>query len=264
MKEKINGILVNYEQCGDNSLPALVLVHGFPFGLEMWRPQLEMLSSRFRVIAYDVRGFGGSECGDGQYTLEFFVDDLVGLLDHLNIEKAAVCGLSMGGYIALRAYERNPEYFSALILADTRAEADSNEAKLKRAAAIRAVKADGPARYAEGFIKSVFAGETLSKRADLVESAKQLIASNSAQGIAGALLAMASRNDLTHVLGLIGVPVLILVGESDSLTPPELARALQEKIPNATLEVVPQAGHLSSLENPAAFNSSVAAFLSRL
>ena len=133
MKAVVNGGEVFYVERGISDAAPIVLIHGFPFSHEMWEPQIEVLQKRFRVIAYDLRGHGKSGVGDGQYTLEFFVDDLLGLLGHLKIERAVLCGLSMGGYIALRAVERNPERVRSLILADTQSKADSNEAKLKRA-----------------------------------------------------------------------------------------------------------------------------------
>ncbi len=135
----------------------IVLIHGFPFSHEMWSPQIAFLEKKLRVIAYDVRGHGKSDVGDGQYTLELFVDDLIGLLDHLKIEKAVLCGLSMGGYIALRAIERNPERWHALVLCDTSSQADSNEAKLRRAATIRAIKREGVKPFADTFLESAFA-----------------------------------------------------------------------------------------------------------
>ena len=131
MKARINGSVVYYEDVGNPAALAVVLIHGFPFSHEMWQPQLANLGNRFRAIAYDLRGHGGTNAGDGQYTLEFLVDDLIALLDHLRIKKAVLCGLSMGGYIALRAVQRNPERILGLILADTQAKADSNETKLR-------------------------------------------------------------------------------------------------------------------------------------
>src|SRR5258708_10049293 len=131
MKTKSNDIETYYQISGKSASKPIVLVHGFPFTHEMWKPQIQALKSEFRVISYDLRGLGQSEHGKRPYPLEFFVDDLIGLLDKLKIEKTALCGLSMGGYVALRAVERNPERFSSLVLCDTRPEADGNEAKLR-------------------------------------------------------------------------------------------------------------------------------------
>jgi 3-oxoadipate enol-lactonase len=264
MLATVNGTKLYYAESGNSSGTPVVLIHGFPFSHEMWKPQVEVLSKNHRVVVYDVRGHGDSDAGDGQYTLEFFVDDLIGLLDHLKIEKAIVCGLSMGGYIALRAIERNPERFRALILCDTRSEADSNEAKLKRAAAIKTVKQQGVATFAEGFVKSVFAAETFTFKPEVVESIKNIIQRNSPVGICGALLALASRADTTASLPQISVPTLILVGEQDALTPPSVAKAVHEKIRNSELHVIPRAAHMSNLENPEQFNRHLLAFLEKL
>lgn len=264
MKAVVNGGEIFYVDAGISKAAPIVLIHGFPFSHEMWDPQIEALQKRFRVIAYDLRGHGKSGVGDGQYTLEFFVDDLLGLLDHLRIERAVLCGLSMGGYIALRAVERKPERVRGLILADTQAKADSNEAKLKRAAAIKSVKAMGVNAYAEGFVKSVFAPQTLANNKAAVEKIRRIIEANSSLGICGALLALASRTDTTESLPGIKAPTLILVGEHDALTPPSASQEMRNRIPNSEIHVIPNAAHMSNLENSEEFNKHLLDFLGRL
>lgn len=264
MKAVINNIAIAFEDRGDHSRTPIVLIHGFPFSRATWQPQVDVLSKSYRVIAYDVRGHGESEVADGQYMLEFFVDDFIGLLDYLSVEKATVVGLSMGGYIALRAVERNPERCHALVLCDTRSEADSNEGKLKRAASIRTVKTQGLRRFAEEFVKGVFARQTFQKKPDLVDFALGITERNSPNGICGALLALASRTDTTGSLPNIRVPTLILVGEHDLLTPPSVAQVMKERIANAELHIVPDAAHMSNLENPEAFNHFLLKFIERL
>ncbi len=264
MKATVNGVEVDFVDVGvPNTLP-VVLIHGFPFSHEMWAPQIEVLQKRFRVIAYDLRGHGRSGVGDGQYTLEFFVDDLLALLDHLKIVRAVLCGLSMGGYIALRTVERNPDRVRGLILADTQAKADSNEAKLKRAAAIKSVKANGVKAYAEGFLKSVFAPQTFTNNKAAVEKIRKIIEANSPLGICGALLALASRTETTEALYSIKVPTLILVGEHDALTPPSASQEIHNKIPNSEIHVIPNAAHMSNLENSEEFNKHILDFLGKL
>ena len=221
----------------------------------MWRPQIETLAGRFHVIAPDLRGFGTNPPGDGQYTLEFMVDDL---LDQLPSEPAVLCGVSMGGYIALRAAQRAPDRIRALALADTRSEADTNDAKLKRAAAIKTVKEQGVAAYADGFLKSAF------HNAAAAEKARPMILGNSPIGICAGLLALASRTDTTAFLPQIKVPTLLLVGEHDALAPPSAAQSLAGKIPGAQFHTLPAAGHISNLENPAEFNRHLLAFLERI
>jgi 3-oxoadipate enol-lactonase len=264
MKAVVNGGEIFYVDAGISKADPIVLIHGFPFSHEMWDPQIEALQKRFRVIAYDLRGHGKSGVDDGQYTLEFFVDDLLGLLDYLGIERAVLCGLSMGGYIALRAIERNPERVRGLILADTQARADSNAAKLRRATAIKSVKAMGVRAYAEDFVKSVFAPQTLTSNKVEVEKIKRIIQSNSSLGICGASLALASRTDTTEALPSIKIPTLILAGEHDTLTPPSASHEMHKMIPNSEIHVIPNAAHLSNLENPEEFNKHLLDFLGRL
>jgi pimeloyl-ACP methyl ester carboxylesterase len=227
----------------------------------MCSAQIELLKDRNRVIAYDIRGHGKSGVGDGQYMLEFFVDDLIGLLDHLKVPKAQLCGLSMGGYIALRTIERNPERVSSLILCDTGPQADSNEAKLRRAVSIRSVKTDGVNAFAETFLKAVFAPGSFQSKPGEVEMIRRIIQSNSEIGICGTLLALAGRTDTTEALSRINVPTLILVGELDKVAPPNLSVLMHDKIRNSELYVLPNAAHLSNLENPAEFDKQLTNFL---
>lgn len=254
----------HYIDRGDPKGLPVVLIHGFPFSHEMWEPQVAALKARYRVIAYDVRGHGKSSVGDGLYTLEYFVDDLLGLLDRLKVGKAVLCGLSMGGYIALRALERAPERVRALILCDTRSEADGNQGKVLRAGAMKAVAENGVPAFAEGFATPLFAPATLAAARPCVEKVKALIRANSPLGIRGTLLALAARTDATAFLPSIKVPTLILVGEKDVLTPPALSEAMHKAIPGSRLRALPEAGHLSNLENPAAFNAALLEFLGGL
>ncbi len=230
----------------------------------MWDAQLQLLSKTHRVISYDLRGHGQSEVGDGQYTLELFVDDLIMVMDHLKIARAVLCGLSMGGYVALRAVERHAGRFTGLVLCDTKSEADSNEAKIKRAAAIGAVKKNGARSFANEFIKSVLTEKSLKTRPDLVEFVLNLICGNSPQGIAGALLALASRTDTTAALSKMTLPALVLVGEEDKLTPPSAAESMLKLLPHAVMHIIPEAAHLSNLENPDVFNGRLQEFLVNL
>lgn len=253
--------MMNYVERGAPDGIPIVFVHGFPFSLETWEPQMRALPNHYRAIAYDVRGHGQSDVGDGQYSIEFFVDDLIALLDHLVIKKTILCGLSMGGYIALRAIERYGDRFSGLVLCDTKSTADSDEGKVKRAATLKAVKADGVDRFAEGFIKNVFAESTFRFDPVAVEKVKSIIKANSPIGIGGTILALASRTDTTSILDKISIPTLILCGEHDALTPPADAKFMHSRIKNSVLHIVPNAAHLSNLENPAFFNEKLISFL---
>jgi 3-oxoadipate enol-lactonase len=186
------------------------------------------------------------------------------LLDALKMEKVILCGLSMGGYIALRAMERNPERMQALVLCDTQCAADSNEAKLKRAANIRIVKEKGVSVFAEGFLKAVFAPKSFETKPEAVDLIRKVIQSNPPLGICGTLLAMASRTDTCATLPKINVPTLIMVGDQDPVTPPSASEVLQKGIANSEMHIIPQAAHLSNLENHEVFNQHLLLFLKQL
>jgi 3-oxoadipate enol-lactonase len=248
---------------GPSSGLPVVFVHGFPFSHAMWHPQIEALRSTYHTLAYDIRGHGNTETGDGQYTIELFVDDLIGVLDERNIGQAVFVGLSMGGYIILRLHERQPERFKGLVLCDTRSEADTDEAKIRRAGSIVAVKRNGVKAFAQNFVRSVFAAETFEKKPETVKFITSIIENNSPIGIAGTLLALASRTDTTQSLGSISVPTIILVGEHDVLTPVASAEALKQRIHGSRLHVIPHAAHMSNLENPEVFNMRLIEFLNK-
>ena len=262
MKANVNGHSLNYFVKGADDGQPVVFIHGFPFSHRMWEPQLEALPHRYRAVAYDVRGHGDSEVGHGQYTVELFVDDLIGLLDHLAVDRAVVCGLSMGGYIALRAVERHPERFRGLVLCDTRSEADTDEAKVKRAGTIAAVRSRGVPAFAKEFVKLVLAPRTIKANPAVVQMTREMITATDPVGVCGTLLALAARTDTTPALPAMNLPALILVGEHDTLTPPTDAQAMARALPEAALHVIPDAAHMSNLENPAAFNERLLAFLS--
>lgn len=242
----------------------VIFVHGFPFHHGMWEPQLRALSEVCRTVAYDLRGLGRSEAGDGQYTMERFVDDLFAVMDGLETGPAVGCGLSMGGYVLLRAVEREADRFRALALCDTRSEADSDEGKLKRAAAIRRVKEEGVSAFAASFPELVLGASTREERPELAAEVEAMIRTSSALGICGAQLAMAARTDTTGALGSIRVPTVLLFGEEDPLTPPSVGQTMASRIPDAELRIIPRAGHLANLENAEAFTRELRAFLERL
>lgn len=255
---------LNPKQVGPAAKIPVVFIHGFPFSQEMWAPQVTALQGSYNLVTYDNRGHGKTDAGDGQYLLETFVDDLIGLLDNLEIEKAVLCGLSMGGYIALRAVERNPERVKALVLCDTRSEADSNEAKLKRAANLKLIKEKGVPAFAEGFLKAIFAPESFEKNPEAVESIRKILLANPPLGICGTLLALASRTDTTDALPKIKVPTLIMVGDQDPITPPAASKSMNKAIPNSELHIIPHAAHMSNIENPDEFNKHLAEFLKKV
>jgi 3-oxoadipate enol-lactonase len=264
MRALVNGVDTYYIDVGEPQTIPIVLIHGVALSHEMWRPQIEVLNAKFRGITYDLRGHGQSGVGDGQYAFEFFIDDLISLLDYLRIERAVLCGLSMGGLIALRATERNPERILGLILADTQARADSNEAKLKRAADVRSIKTNGLKPFAADFLKILFSPPNLAAKSEPVVAIQRVIETNSAIGVCGALIALATRTDITSSLSAIQVPTLILVGEQDNLTPVSLSQEMHDGIVGSQFHILKGAAHLSNFEKPNEFNQHLTSFLKKV
>jgi len=264
MHVQVQTVLLQVAEKGDPGAPPVVFLHGFPFSHKMWAAQTEAVSKTFRAIAYDLRGLGESSMGDGQYTIEGHVDDLIALLDHLEIQQTVAMGMSMGGYILLRALERHPERFRAAVLCNTRSEADSDEGKIARARTMAAVKSHGSMWFADDFVKKVFAPESFTKVPQAVEMIRTTIAHTSPLAISGMLLALAARTDTTASLSAISVPTLILVGEHDTTTPPEASRKMHERIKGSQLHVIPGAAHMSPLENPQELNARLEEFLAGL
>ncbi len=254
---------LHYSDSGASGKPALIFLHGFPFNHTMWDEQEKLCRSNFRVVTYDHRGHGQSDLGSGSYMFEFFIDDLLRLMDELEIERAVLCGLSMGGYVALRAFERRPERVKGLILCDTRSEADTDAGKIKRAADLRFIQEQGLDVFAEKFTKNVLAPGNL-ENSELFDRVRQMIRGNPTKGVQATLVALATRTDTTACLNRIQVPTLILVGADDAITPPAVASAMHERIPHSKMAIIPRASHLSNLDNPAAFNASLMEFLAQI
>lgn len=264
MHIQVQTALLHVVESGDPSALPVIFIHGFPFSHRMWDAQVAALSARYRTIAYDVRGLGESSMGDGQYTIEGHVDDLLAVMDHFGIVKAVIAGLSMGGYITLRALERNPERFHAAILCNTRSEADGNEAKVMRARTVAAVKSRGSGWFADDFIKKVFAASSFTRVPGAVEAIRVTIARTPPLAIAGTLLALAARTDTTSALEKVTVPTCIIVGEHDITTPPDASRAMHAAIPGSELHIIPDAAHMSPLENAEEVNRVMLAFLGKI
>lgn len=264
MDLRVNDTTLHVVATGPDDGPTVVLVHGFPLDHRMWRRPLEELSDAYRTVAYDVRGLGRSEVGDGQYTMELFADDLLALLDALDPGPVVGCGLSMGGYVLLRALEREPERFRGAVLADTRTAADDDATRLARARSIRTLRTDGVGPFADAMLPKLLGATTRAERPAVVEEVRRLAVENDPRGLAGAQLAMLSRTDTTGVLGRLEIPVLVVVGEEDELTPPDGARAMAEAVPDGRVAVIPGAGHVTPMERPAAFLEALRAFLDEL
>lgn len=264
MEALIGGVRTYYIDTGVRPGFPVVLIHGMTFDHRMWIPQIELFRRYHRVIAYDLRGHGKSEVGDGQYTYSRFVDDLTGLLDFLEVESAVLCGLSMGGAIAIRACVYHPERVRALVACDTTCGPDADDSKKQRELAIKAIKKEGLGPFAGDFLKKVFAPSSFETNKEVIEEIRKTIVSSSPLGICGALLAQAARTDLCAGLSGIAVPTLFVVGAVDALTPPGVMEKMREQVPGARMAIIPSAGHVSNLENVGEFNRVVGDFLEEL
>ena len=248
-------------QTGNKNNQSIIFIHGFPFDHKMWDLQVDYFKKDYHCITYDIRGLGESPAGDGQFTMEGFVDDLFDIIEAFKITKLIVCGLSMGGYIALRAIERNEEIFKAVILCDTKAEADNNAGKINRANGIKEINNIGAEKFAENFVQKCFSNNFLTSNKKEYEEVLNRSKKSNPIGLKGCLLAMAGRTDTTAYLDKVKIPVLILCGEEDKLTPPEVMKPMVDKITGAEFHIVPGAGHVTPIENPGFFNSQIEKFL---
>lgn len=242
----------------------LVFIHGFPFNKNMWIPQLEALPPTVTGIAVDVRGHGNSTIGHGFFSIDVFAKDLLVFLRKLNIGKAVICGVSMGGYIALRAYEIQPEVFAGLVLSDTNSLADDNAAKLKRFDSIQSVLKNGKRAFSIGFVNNVFSKKSLLERREAVDLIKSSIRRNTESAICATLLALASRTDTTETLKSVSVPALVIRGAEDNITTRAQADILAQHIPGASYVEIAECGHLPNLEAPLQFNEALFNWLNRL
>ena len=250
---------------GDPAALPVIFIHGFPFSHQDVGCAGGSTQPVYRTIAYDVRGLGESSLGDGQYTIEGHVDDLLAVMDHFGIAKAVIAGLSMGGYITLRALERNPERFHAAILCDTRSEADGNEGKIMRARTMAAVKSRGSSWFADDFMHEGLRGGVVHARPRGRRAHPHHHRADAAPGDRrNAARACGTDRHDGSLPSTITVPTLIIVGEHDATTPPDASRAMHAKIPGSELHIIPDAAHMSAMENPDEVNRRILEFLHRL
>lgn len=259
---QVNNITIGYSDQG-NGLP-IVFLHAFPLNRTMWATQERLLSLQFRMITIDLRGHGESDAPLWRYTLEQSADDVRALLDHLEIQRALFVGLSMGGYILFAFYRKYAARVKGLILADTKAQADTEEGKNGRFQLAQIVYKKGPSAIADVMIPKLLSPATIQTNPDLVNQVRAMIEGNQISGIAGDLMAMAERPDSVSLLSQITCPTQIIVGELDQATPPSDSKLMAEQIPHARLAIIPHAAHLSNLEQPEAFNQIVGSFASDL
>ncbi|MEV0618043.1 alpha/beta fold hydrolase [Nonomuraea sp. NPDC050404] len=238
-----------------------MLLHAFPLSSAMWLAQREGLAKVCRVITPDLRGFGGSRLGEDEPSLDLMADDVVRLLDEEGIDRAVVGGLSMGGYVTMAFCRRHPDRVLGVILADTKASQDPPPAKENRERIAQAVLAGGSDVLVTEVLPALIGPTTKERRAMVFGRVKGLVQSAPPRAVAWAQRAMAERPDSFETLNALKVPLLVVVGEEDELSPPADADAMAQAAPDGRMEIIPKAGHLSAVEQPEAFNTAVAEFL---
>jgi 3-oxoadipate enol-lactonase len=242
----------------------LVLLHAFPLNARMWEPQLTLAEHGWRIVAPHLRGFDRGGDAPPVSSVDDYAGDVIDLLDALHIEDAVIGGLSLGGYVAFAIFRRAPRYVRGLILADTRSQADTAEgveARKKVLALLAEKGSDGPSAVIEQMLPKLLGASTQARDQNAAARVRRLAATSSPAAIAGGIRALMTRPDSTPLLRSIHCPTLIVVGGEDAVTPPSFSQEMQQAIAGSELVVVPDAGHLSNIEQPAAFNSALTAFL---
>ncbi|MCU1381522.1 MAG: hypothetical protein JWL71_219 [Acidobacteria bacterium] len=240
----------------------LVLLHAFPLNARMWEAQLALADSGWHVIAPQLRGFDGGAADPPATSVDDYAGDVIDLLDALHVTQAAVVGLSMGGYVAFALLRLAARYVQALVLADTRSQADTPEGIAGRMRLLQLLEDHGPSAVAEEMVPKLLGQTSLTTRPAVEAYVRSLALASSTEAIAGALRALMTRPDATPLLAAIHVPTLIIVGEEDTVTPPAASEQMQQAIAGSELVRIPQAGHLSNLERPDVFTAALAGFLS--
>ncbi|GJM25545.1 MAG: alpha/beta hydrolase [Phycisphaerae bacterium] len=257
----INNRNVAYEVTGDGD--PVVLAHGFPLNRQMWQSQIDTLATSHMVIAPDLCGFGESDEPSSAISMQNHADDLAGLLDHLAIDQpVTIAGFSMGGYVAFEFWRRHRKRIGGMMLIDTRADPDSDEKAAGRREAAERVLAEGADFLIDGMIPNLVSPQTLENNAALVKALKEMMATSSPSGVAAALNAMADRADSRDLLGEIDVPVAVIVGAEDAISPPADMEKIAQSLQSAEFCVIPNAGHMTTMENPNAVTSAMQKHLS--
>lgn len=261
MRIEINGMYQGYEEWG-SGLP-LVLLHAFPCNRSMWMPQISALTQtrQLRVITPDFRSFGESEICEGPCLVETLADDIAALLNAFQIEICTLGGISMGGYVAFAFYRKYGARLRALILADTRPQADTDEGRAAREELAQLAEREGSRAVVERQLPRLLTAATLQDPTGTTARLRAMMEAATPVGIANALRGMALRPDSTDLLSQITCPTLIITGEEDTITPLADAQLMAERISNAQIFTIPRAAHLSNLEQPEAFNQRLVAFL---
>lgn len=250
---------IHYEVLGSG--PDVVLLHPFPSHRGVWRPVAEALSTRYRIILPDLRGHGESGVGDGPATMEKHAADLARMCDDAGAGKAVFAGNSIGGYILFECWRRWRQRIRALVLCDTKAQADTAEGRASRLKSVEEIQKNGPAEFIENNLQRLLGESTRRNRPDVVDAARKMMQRASVAGIVAAQQGMAARPDSVATLATLDVPALVVVGEEDVVTPRADAELMHAGIRGSELRRIPRAGHYAPLEQPEAVTEVVRKFL---
>lgn len=253
--------IISYNSVGKANELALVLIHPFPFDSSFWSSQVEFFSKHFQVITYDLSGFGKSINNDGIITIDMHADDLLEVLNDCNLEKVTLCGLSIGGYVALRFAEKNPDRTDKLILANTTYKPDTDEKRIGRFNAIENIRSGKLEDFADAMTKNLLGENTYNDNLNCVTYTHGTIMKQSLVGICGNLLAMAARTSTEKIIAQFPNKMLVITSDSDEIIPSADSQDMVEKSTNAKMVQINNAGHLSALEQPEQFNKAVLNFL---
>lgn len=262
MKAKIGGREIGYDDAGAGK--TIVLLHGHPLNRSMWNGQAEILQNDYRVVRPDLRGYGETAAISEVSTMAEMARDVADLLDDLKLEAIVLGGLSMGGYAALEFYNLFPKRVSALVLADTKAASDAPEARKKRFETADKIEKEGIEPLVAEMLPKILGPATHSTKPEIAERVRKMMLATAPAGAAAALRGMAERSDHSKLLAEISVPTLVIVGESDELTPPAEAEKMNQAVKDSRLVKISNAGHLAPLENEAAFNRALLDFLAEI
>ena len=262
MADQTYNVPMDYSEYGEGE--PILLLHAFPLNGRMWEPQVRALEDNYRLILPDYPGFGRSPFSPAQPDMHYYAEGIRELLDRLGLERVVLGGLSMGGYVAFACLRLFPERIQALILANTRPDPDSEEARENRKNMARRVTEEGVEVLVEMQMERLLSSDTLENNEKVVEEVKAMMLESSPDGVVAALGAMRDRPDSNPLLPEIAVPTLVIGGEEDAISSPEVMGEMAVKITDSRHHTVSGAGHLSNLEAPEEFNDILRDFLAKL
>ncbi len=264
LKISVEGQIVNYDDNGPVYAPPVIFIHGTPFNKSIWDLQVEALKNNFRVISYDLRGHGGTRGEHEDLAIDTFTQDLIHFMDALEIEKAIICGLSLGGYVALDAVNKFPGRFNGLVLSGVQCMEDSEEIKSGREKAISTLLTHSIEKYADDLMRELFASTSFVTRKEEVRAVRRMIIDSKPASIVSTLAALSRRHESCSNLWSLQLPVLILAGKEDAITPVSVSRFMRDNINGSVLHEIEYAGHLANLENTHEFNMLLKAFIDKV